>query len=51
MRRYELKLASGKVTTWTGVSGDDAARSYVDGHRSAVVVAWREPRYGLFVGF
>ena len=48
-RRFELKLATGKVVEWAGEGGEDAARRYVDCHRDAVVVAWREPRFGLFV--
>lgn len=44
MNRYQLKLAAGRVVTWTGNDGEDAARRYVDAHRDAVVVAWREDR-------
>ncbi len=39
-REYELKLATGKVVKWTGTSGEDAARRYVD-CVPATVVAWR----------
>jgi hypothetical protein len=41
---YELKLASGKVVTWSGTDGEDASRRYVDAHREAAVVAWRNAR-------
>lgn len=46
---YELKLATGKVVEWDGDDGEHAARRYVDVHRNAAVVAWREPRHGLHV--
>lgn len=49
-QKFELKLASGKVVTWMGGSGEDAARRYVDSHRSEVVVAWRYPRTELRIG-
>lgn len=50
MASFELKLAGGKVVTWEGESGEDAAHRYVDCHREATVVAWRTtPRKGLFV--
>jgi hypothetical protein len=39
-RYYDLKLASGKVARWTGTSGEDAARRYVD-CMGGSVVAWR----------
>lgn len=45
---FDLKLASGRVVQWEGDDGEDAARRYVDAHREAVVVAWREPR--IYVG-
>lgn len=48
--RYELKLATGKVVQWDGKDGINAAERYVDCHRAATVVAWREIRHGLFVG-
>jgi hypothetical protein len=50
MRTYELKLASGTVVRWQGSSGVSAAERYVDCHRDAVVVAWREPRVQLLTG-
>lgn len=40
-REYEL-LSNGKVVTWTGTDGPDAARNYVDCYREATVTAWRE---------
>lgn len=49
-QRFELKLSTGKVVEWTGRDGVDAARRYVDVHRDAVVVAWRTPRVGIYVG-
>jgi len=39
---YELRLQGGKVVRWPGDSGPDAAERYVDAHRDAVVIAWRE---------
>ena len=50
MKTYELKLASGDVARWQGTTGVNAAERYVDMHRDAVVVAWREPRVQLLVG-
>lgn len=48
-RTYELLLAGGGRATWTGADGLDAARRYVDRHREAAVVAWRDaPRSGIF---
>jgi len=48
---FELKLATGRVVTWEGESGEDAALRYVDCHQAeTVVVAWRHVRHGLFVG-
>ncbi len=45
---FELKLDTGKVVTWPGADGEDAARRYVDCHRTPTggtytVVAWRHP--------
>jgi hypothetical protein len=51
MTAYELKLADGSVVTWTGRDGTDAAVRYVDAHREASVIAWREPRVQLRVGY
>lgn len=49
-QRYDLKLADGRTVSWTGSSGEDAARRYVDGHHGATVVATRSAeRHGLFV--
>jgi hypothetical protein len=47
---YELKLGSGKVVTWAGSSGENAALRYADAHRGETVVAWRDIRYGVFEG-
>lgn len=47
---YELRLADGSVVTHDGTDPINAAQRYVDRHRDAVVVAWRTPRHGLFVG-
>ena len=41
-REYELKLANGKTVKWAGIDGRDAAKRYVDCHREATVIAWRE---------
>ena len=49
-RTFELLLGGGAVVRWEGVTGEDAARRYVDCYRSAVVVAWREIVHGLFIG-
>lgn len=50
-RLWDLKLATGKVIQWEGKDGEDAARRYVDCHREAVVVAWRNAdRHGLHIG-
>ena len=47
---FELKLQSGKVVVWEGLTGEDAAVRYVDAHRAEVVVAWRPyPRHGVFI--
>jgi hypothetical protein len=49
-QRFELKLANGKRAVWTGTDGTDAATRYVDCHRDAVVIAYREAdRHGLHV--
>ena len=45
---FELLLTNRKMVTWNGKDGIDAR--YVDAHRSAAVVAWREIRHGLFIG-
>lgn len=50
--KYELKLAGGGSAEWTGVSGEDAARRYVDMFRDAAVIAFRltyEETHGVFV--
>jgi len=47
---YELRLSDGERVTWTGFSGTDAARRYVDAHRGTSVIAWRTPRVALTVG-
>lgn len=47
---FELKLSTGEVVTWDGRDGVDASERYVDVHRDAAVLAWREPRHGLFIG-
>ena len=48
-RPFELKTADGGVVSWSGRDGADAAARYVDAHRETVIVAWREPRYGVYV--
>jgi hypothetical protein len=48
---YDLKLAGGGQVTWPGQDGRDAATRYVDCHRDAKIVAWREARrHGIFPG-
>jgi hypothetical protein len=42
---FELKLVGNQRTVhWTGTSGEDAARRYVDAHRDATVIAYRADR-------
>lgn len=43
-RWFELKLADRRRVHWTGVDGIDAAHRYVEVHRDAEVVAWRDDR-------
>lgn len=50
MATFELKLATGKVVTWEGRDGEEAALRYADAHRDSTVVAWRHIRHGLFFG-
>lgn len=45
------ELADNTVVTWNGRDGIDAATRYVDVHREATVIAWREPRVQLRVGY
>ena len=49
-REYELKLASGRVVTWTGVSPEVVIARYQDVYPDQQVVAWRFVHHGLFVG-
>lgn len=51
MAVYELKLADGRVVTWQGRDGVDAAIRYAGAHRGVSVVAWREPRVQFRVGY
>lgn len=51
MATYELKLADGSVVTWNGKDGTDAAARYADAHRETAVIAWREPRVQLRIGY
>jgi hypothetical protein len=48
--RFELRLADGRVVSWVGSDGPDAARRYVDGHPEALVVATRRPPVALLIG-
>lgn len=50
-REYELLLAGGGRVRWPGSSPEDAARRYVDCNREATVIATRQVRHGLYVGF
>lgn len=48
--QFELKLATGRRVVWEGADGKEAAERYVDCHREAEVIAWRDyPRHGVFV--
>lgn len=51
-KKFELKIVADgaqRVVDWHGKTGEDAARRYVDCHREATVVAWREAdRHGVF---
>lgn len=50
-RVYDLRLASGRVVDWVGVSPEDAARRYVATYPAEVVVAVRDSeRHGLHIG-
>lgn len=49
-KKFELKLASGKVVEWQGKDGADAAQRYADAHRGVTVTAWRDVRQGVFPG-
>ena len=49
-QQFELKLSTGKVVEWEGSDGKAAAQNYAAAHPEAVVIAWREPRHGLFFG-
>ena len=47
---FELKLADRRIVVWEGNDGPDAVRRYVDCHRDATVIAWRNVnQHGLFV--
>ncbi len=39
--KWELKLDNGSIVSWSGETGEDAARRYVDTFRQAVVIATR----------
>ena len=49
--KWELKLENGKRVLWSGETGEDAARRYVDCVLDAVAVVATRPayRHGLFV--
>ena len=51
MATYELKIAVGSLFTWSGKDGTDAAVRYADAHRETAVIAWREPRVQLRIGY
>lgn len=46
---YELKLSNGKVVSWVGETGEDAAKRYADAHRESKLVAWRPKPHGVFI--
>ena len=45
---YELKLYGGKVVTWPGSDGVNAAHRYADAHRGDTVLAFREVKTGVY---
>jgi len=48
---FDLKLVSGKVVTWSGATGEEAARRYVDANPTETVLAFRRAdRRGLLIG-
>jgi hypothetical protein len=47
---FELKLQTGREVKWEGDNGEAASRDYVDSHPDQVVVAWRWPRGGIYLG-
>jgi len=47
---FELRLVGGEVVTWEGKDGVEACHRYVDAHREAEVIAWRDIPHGLFLG-
>ncbi len=51
MTKWELKLQDGSIVSWSGETGEDAARRYVDTFRQAVVIATRPAeQWGFFPG-
>ncbi len=49
--KWELKLNDGSIVSWSGETGEDAARRYVDTFRQAVVIATRPAeQWGFFPG-
>lgn len=50
-REFELKLSDGgKIVSWLGKDGVDAATRYAAEHAGAVVIAWRYPKVAVVVG-
>lgn len=47
-REFELKLSSGKVVTWSGIDGENAAYRYTDCFKEVSVIAWREIKTGVY---
>ena len=47
---FELKLGNGKVVTWQGKDGKDAARRYTGSHPEVTVIAWRYILPELHIG-
>ncbi len=49
-KQFDLKLSGGKVVTWEGKDGVDAAHRYADANPDAVVLAWRNHSEPIGIG-
>jgi hypothetical protein len=49
-RTFELLLIDGRIVTWAGSDGVNAARRYALAHPEATVIACREVQWGVSVG-